>query len=760
MTLNKPLTLFFGMITIVALLFYPELGKAQDSLKYVKILDAQTLSPVEGTYFAYASKTGYSDANGIIALLYSENDMLFISHVAYGERTFTVAEVKAAIQSGIIKWEQRDVNLQPVTVIALRPKSNEKQVLELDVHDRLNHDAGALLNQTPVISSVRKSGRYGFDPVLRGFKYDQLNIVIDGAQSATAACPNRMDPPASQISPNMMERVDILKGPHSLRFGTSFGGTINFVTKSPVFSDKSRVYGRTSNSYENNGNVFRNEGMVGYQNSLYELDVFGSLSQGDNYKDGDETSVPAGFYRGSIGANLGVKISESQKIAVSATRNFARDVDFAALQMDLRDDDTWLVNARHTATINKGVLTAWNTSVYGTFVDHLMDNYSKNIEPRMADALTSAKTKTYGGRTEGTFRFGKNRVYTGTDIKIENAKGERERTFLMGPMIGNTVTDNVWQNGTLTKTGLFAEYQHSFSGSHIIASARLDIVHSDIDDAETEFAAIYSKTSASHVNPSVSVGGIRNFEHGIDVGLWLGRAQRSGNLTELYINYFPVGLDAYEMLGNPKLKPEINNQADLTFSWNHSDNRFELSLFASYLQDYISSEIREDLTPRLQTSPGVRQYTNIDEAMMTGFELSWSRLWPLHLQHQVSVAYTYGKNLDIDKPLPEIAPLDLRLTLSGTFLTNKLKPEISFRQVLKQDRVSDVYGETESKAFTLVDVKSSYRFSRLLNLSAGIRNLFDERYYEHLNRTVTSDAPHPIYAPGRNAFVTLSLSVM
>ena len=41
-------------------------------------------------------------------------------------------------------------------------------------------------------------------------KYDQLNIVLNGAQCATAACPNRMDPPTSQLAPNTIEKVEIV----------------------------------------------------------------------------------------------------------------------------------------------------------------------------------------------------------------------------------------------------------------------------------------------------------------------------------------------------------------------------------------------------------------------------------------------------------------------------------------------------------------------------------------------------------------------
>ncbi|MEZ5022434.1 MAG: TonB-dependent receptor plug domain-containing protein [Chitinophagales bacterium] len=72
------------------------------------------------------------------------------------------------------------------------------------------------------------------DPVLRGFKYDQLNIVMDGVQSATAACPNSRIPPTSQMAPNMLDRIEILKGPHALRYGSGFGGTINFISNPNV----------------------------------------------------------------------------------------------------------------------------------------------------------------------------------------------------------------------------------------------------------------------------------------------------------------------------------------------------------------------------------------------------------------------------------------------------------------------------------------------------------------------------------------------
>ena len=47
-----------------------------------------------------------------------------------------------------------------------------------------------------------------------------------------------MDPPASQVNLNIVKEAEIYKGPYQFRFGNSFGGTINFVSIDPKFTEK------------------------------------------------------------------------------------------------------------------------------------------------------------------------------------------------------------------------------------------------------------------------------------------------------------------------------------------------------------------------------------------------------------------------------------------------------------------------------------------------------------------------------------------
>jgi len=424
--------------------------------------------------------------------------------------------------------------------------------------------------------------------------------------------------------------------------------------------------------------------------------------------------------------------------------------------MDLRSDDTWMFNGEHHAFFHERALASWTTTVYGTVVNHVMDNLSKNLDPRMVNAVTNAFTRNYGGRTEGIWKFGHKKMYLGADYRLETARGKRTREMLRGPAAGKTFTDNVWQESAISKLAVFGEYHLPTDFMNLVFSARLEVNHAETNDPAEEFVSVNPNRSISQLNPSFSFGGSRIFERGLVTGVWIGRAQRSGGLLERYINFLAAGQDPYELLGSPMLKPEANNQIDVKVGYRGKKSVLDVNLFASYMTDYISAEIREDLTPKLPTSPGVRQFVNIDRARMYGFEAVWSQMLWKGVSHRLSLAYTNGQNLVIDEPLPEIAPMDLRYSLIGHFLGDKLEVEGTYRHVWAQDRVSTAYKEGASPAFSLIDIKAGYELGKYFQLSAGVQNLLDVAYYEHLSRVIKA-MNRPLYAPGRNIFVALTV---
>ncbi len=742
------------LLSIILLFIIPDTFA---QTKKIRLVDEKSGEPIGHANYKYGTESGISDESGYIHIIVNKNKTLGISHIQFGNQTISKQELEAAFNSGILKLEQKSHMLLPVNFLSIHPNAGEHERMAFRVQEKLAHDAGHLLEQFSSISSIRKSGAYGFDPVLRGFKYDQLNLVIDGTQCASAACPNRMDPASSQTPLNMIVQAEILKGPYSLRYGNAFGGTINFKSANLYFPDDPKFSGRFSSSYETNGEIFRTEGLAGFSNEITDLKLFGSISTGNNYTDGDGVEIPAEFARNNFGGKLGFKISDTQNIGLLVSNNFAKDVDFPALPMDLREDDTWLINLSHSANFYKGKLSSWKTSIYTTQVNHLMDNLDKIMNPRMADAITSAETENIGGRTELRFNFDENWLYVGTDLRIESAKGERTRTMLMGSMTGKSLVDNVWQDARISRNGIFAEYHLQESKFHLVFSGRLDLNHAEAQRPDANFESQYDDMTSNYLNPSISVGGTQMLSESTSLGLWFGSAQRSPGIAERYINYFPIGLDPYELIGDPQLDPETNNQIDLIYNFKTKQTDVNINLFSSFLRNYISSEIRSELQPKLGTSPGVRQFINLDKARITGFEMSWSQRLSPNLQQVAELAYTHGENQDSGEALPEIPPMQFRYRLLGSFIKHKLNAELSFRNSFKQNRVAESYGETKTPAFQVVDIDASYQLNKWLTLSSGIQNLLDEAYYEHLSRSVRGGDTRPIYSPGRSFYFILAL---
>ena len=74
------------------------------------------------------------------------------------------------------------------------------------------HDIGDYLRSVPNVSGIRKGGS-AIDPVIRGFKFSQLNVVLDGGVKIENGCPNRMDPVTSHVEAEDISTIDVIKGP-------------------------------------------------------------------------------------------------------------------------------------------------------------------------------------------------------------------------------------------------------------------------------------------------------------------------------------------------------------------------------------------------------------------------------------------------------------------------------------------------------------------------------------------------------------------
>ena len=139
-----------------------------------------------------------------------------------------------------------------------------------------------------------KRGNYAIDPSFRAAQYEQLNIQYDNGTKVMHACPNRMDPITTHVIPEDIAKIEVIRGPYSVRYGATFGGIINMVSKRPEMGNYG-FSGNASSGFETNGNSMVN--MLRLQYAEEKFDVVGMYGYRDfgNYEDGAGREIPSSF---------------------------------------------------------------------------------------------------------------------------------------------------------------------------------------------------------------------------------------------------------------------------------------------------------------------------------------------------------------------------------------------------------------------------------------------------------------------------------
>jgi iron complex outermembrane receptor protein len=653
--------------------------------------------------------------------------------------------------------EPASETLSPVTVLAHRELNSPLQNMDPSNSALLPIDSGAFLRNAGNASGIRKGG-FGIDPVLRGLSGSRLNVRLDGLTTTAAACPNRMDPPTSHIRLSDVQSVEIYRGPHALEYGPSFGGTVNFVTHATPDYDSFDVNGDLRTGFESNTGHKKSDMRLQGGSDKWNFLLSGGLSETENYTTGSGSSVPAGFRSYDYGIETGLSVTPNQQLTAGWSQSFIRDADFPALGMDMAIDDTYKFKAGYSWTPRRNEnLSSVKVNGYWSLVDHEMNNHNRDAF-NMMDAVALAETETYGlhAKMKGLYNSGSYTFAAGLDQ--QDVTGTRFVDFKMGPRAGNSMEYNLWQDAAITNIGFYGGLDHFIGDYTLSLGTRFDVNSANSNDPAPRFTN--TDVDSKHLNFSISAGITRPVSSTTSVGVYLGRGVRSPDITERYINYLTIGRDSYEYAGNPQLDPEANNQLDLVLTSDFGRFGLETTVFGSLMTNYISAVVKPDMQPVGPSAPGVREFQNRGDVVFTGFELSADYSLSTSWFINVSGSYTHAEYTDDNTPVAEIPPLESKVTLGGAILSGKLMPEISVRKVFEQTRIDESFGETQTPGFWLADAHVNARLFDGVRLIGGVRNIFDEAYYEHLNRQFNpafESTERSLLEPGRRVFLELNV---
>lgn len=654
----------------------------------------------------------------------------------------------------------KELILEEILVTEKQEKGIKKSIHTHKTMVGKARNIGEILSSQPGFGIIKRGG-YAMEPVLRSFRYDQINTQYDGGMQMASACANRMDPLTSRVSAEEIQKIEVIKGPYSVRFGQSLGGILNIITERPDRVDSFKLSGSAEGGFETNGNSKYGRVSLLAANKGYDFYVNGGIKDYGNYTSGNEQEIASEYIAYDYVAKLGINPSENQRIQFNWRQSFADKVLHAGLPMDAKDDKSYVASADYYAKNLGSFVYSFKAKAYHAFVDHWMTNEWRPVSKKV-DAITGVTSEVTGGRMEFTLLpADKTTIFVGADLKLVNKQGERYRTVKINPCTNMEMspakkfTDKVWQNSNNNNYGVFAESVYLASEKLKITSGfRLDYMQSTVDDLASDFSEEYGTDTDVNDELNFSLTATADYEigNGYSLQLSAGRGTRAPSLLERYINHLTVGQDAHEYVGNPNLKSEVNYQTDFSVTKAGKQYSVYVNVFYSYLENYITSRVDENLPRKYMPCMEpkfAKRFENADEAFQAGFEFGSSLNLHKYISINGSLAYTYAHNKSWDEPMAEVPPLSANVSL--TFENKQLTAQVKSRFVANQDRIAVSFGEGETPAYELFDFQFEYRLWRQLALRAGVNNILNRNYYDHLSRPYKNMPEQSMfYEPGRN----------
>ncbi len=234
-----------GVVRKIIFLFFIVLTEFIFAQK-IKILNKNTLEPVSN--ITVSTSTGgkhcVSDIDGVVDLsIFSNTENLNFKHLSFN--AFSIQKNK--ILSDTVYLTPNSNSLEEVFLSASKKEVKRSRIAQeistitqKEIVKAASQTTADLLSNVPGIK-VQKSQFGGGSPVLRGMEANRILLVIDGVRMNNAIYRKGHLQNAITISPNMLEKTEVIFGPSSVIYGSdALGGVIHYFTKKPKTNETLR----------------------------------------------------------------------------------------------------------------------------------------------------------------------------------------------------------------------------------------------------------------------------------------------------------------------------------------------------------------------------------------------------------------------------------------------------------------------------------------------------------------------------------------
>ncbi|MEO5358228.1 MAG: TonB-dependent copper receptor [Nitrospirae bacterium YQR-1] len=628
------------------------------------------------------------------------------------------------------------------------------------------HDGAEYLKSIPGFSIIRKGGTDG-DPVLRGMSGSRLNILLDG-QQIFGGCGGRMDPPTAYVFPESYDRITVIKGPESVLNGAgSSAGAVLYEREIKRF----KTPGITFNGSLTAGSFGRNDQVADIRGGVEKgyAQFTATRTDSDDYKDGNGNTVHSYYTRWSSSAAVGWTPNSDTLLELSAIKSDG-EAAYADRTMDGSKFDRENIALKFTRENISNVWKKLEAQLYYNYVDHVMDNYNLRTNTSGMYSAMNPDRLTVGGHIKSTLAVSdiasmvvgldtKHDIHTGR--MVMNAKSAAAATSTYESASRN-------EDMRFKQYGVFGETTFILSkDSLIVGGLRLDL-HEALDSRSCVGGGTMCKSNPNNTKgmwdrDALPSGFIRyEGQLGNNLGVWyagIGHAERFPDYWERLQYDSSATSTSTGKSAFLTTNPEKTTQFDIGLNWKSGRWSGSLAGFAGKINDYIL----------IRWSPSPTLTRNIDATVLGG-EGDVTYRFTDTIKTTASLAYVYGQNDTDHKALAQQPPLEFKL--SGEYDNKIFSFGALWRLVASQDRYDAGSGNIvqngmdigSTPGFGVLSINGGWRPTKIVQLTAGLDNVFNQNYAEHLSKSYATvpgyvtPANTRIYEPGRSVWIKMNIA--
>lgn len=648
------------------------------------------------------------------------------------------------------------------------------------IQRREARSVGDLLRGEPGLATA-VDGSVGVDPVIRGLKRDQILVLVDGVRV------NAMQPPArgslaSYVNVDLIERIEVVRGPGSVLYGAgAMGGVINIITRGGDFRDEPGTTGWTRLGVTSVDSGTRGAFGLTAADDRTALSLSAAHLNVDDYETGHgEALKDSGTSQASFHLQARRKLGDDHVISARAQRDRREEVWYLASRdvdgppRDPSEDSSYAADPpeglnthyspyqtrdRYELAWQGDFAGAWAPRAEATVYRQRLErgNYDYNEERRTDFRKSDTEFVTDGARAQVEL------VPSASQVLLVGAEAWETRAspvshiglqpnYDPGDMRMELIDDAVIQS-----VGAFVQEEIRLGDVMVTAGARYDTVEGTADGrADGQGGMVTEGLDSTDHNLSWSLGANWSLAEAFRPYASLAEGYRSASLIERYLNYQQG--DGYSLEPDPQLDPERNLSLEIGARGGAGPVSYQVAAYESRIRDYIGAKI---------VGENDKEMINLDEARIRGVETSLDLRLGSGVNAFLNGTWIRGENEDdrFDEPLYQMPAPEATLGVERR-VDAGWQGRAAVRAVDQQDRVADTFSdenERETAGYATLDLSVGWRTTgdgpwKTSEWTLAVHNALDKGYREHINEMTADraekDRVQDLWAPGRNIALT------